>query len=116
MPDGWEVQYQLNPLSIADEHGINGDPDNDGLTNGQEWDAQTNPRNPDTDGDGMPDGWEVRYQLDPLSTVGEHGALGDPDNDGFTNAEEYANGTNPRQADSRPTNEPFRLHLPLIVR
>jgi subtilase family serine protease len=47
----------------------------------------------DTDSDGMPDQWEIDYNLDPLDPTD---ASSDPDNDGYTNIEEYLNGTNPR--------------------
>ncbi|NLB64956.1 MAG: hypothetical protein GX803_00585 [Lentisphaerae bacterium] len=75
---------------------------------------ETDPLLWDTDGDGLPDGWEVRYGLDPLDsgvigarslrtgliiTSDEHGADGDPDGDGFTNLQEFLNGTNPREFD-----------------
>jgi hypothetical protein len=75
---------------------------------------ETCPLTWDTDGDGLPDGWEVRHGLDPLDSgvVGqrslrtgqliastEHGALGDPDGDGFTNMQEFQNGTDPRRYD-----------------
>jgi hypothetical protein len=53
----------------------------------------------DSDGDGLPDWWELRYGLDPLNSVGDNGANGDPDRDSYTNAEERANGTNPRVPD-----------------
>jgi len=43
----------------------------------------------DTDGDGIHDGWEVRFNLDPNSNVGNDGATGDPDSDGYTNMQEY---------------------------
>jgi len=63
MPDGWEVDYLLNPL-------VNDtmlDPDNDLLVNIQEYQFNTNPQNPDSDGDGWTDGDEVlNYGTDPL--------------------------------------------------
>jgi glucose/arabinose dehydrogenase len=49
----------------------------------------------DTDDDTLPDGWEARFGLDRLSAAGPHGAGGDPDNDGRTNAQELAAGTHP---------------------
>src|SRR5262249_34721144 len=39
MPDGWEVGYGLNPLT----NDANGDADNDGITNLQEYIGETNP-------------------------------------------------------------------------
>lgn len=47
----------------------------------------------DSDGDGLPDAWERRYGFDvndPASGVA------DTDKDGYTNVEEYLNGTDPR--------------------
>ena len=47
---------------------------------------------PDSNNNGMPDEWEKRYGLDPNDpTVGNR----DPDGDGYTNIEEYLNGTVP---------------------
>ena len=74
---------------------------------GEQW-SETDPLNRDTDGDGLPDGWESQYGLDPLDdgtlsmrTGGagnpDNGASGDPDEDGFTNAQELASGTHPNQ-------------------
>lgn len=74
---------------------------------GEQW-SETDPLKPDTDGDGLSDGWEAQYGLDPLDNgttsmrtggagSANNGALGDPDNDGFTNAQELASGTNPNQ-------------------
>ena len=60
----------------------------------------TNLNSSDTDGDSLPDGWEVGYGLDPLSAVGDDGALGDFDGDGLLNVDEYAHGTNPALADT----------------
>jgi len=45
----------------------------------------------DTDGDGLPDDWETQFGLDP----NVNDAAADPDGDGFTNAQEYANHTHP---------------------
>jgi hypothetical protein len=46
----------------------------------------------DSDGDGMPDEWESRYELDPKDA--SDGSQ-DKDGDGYTNVEEYLNGTDP---------------------
>jgi hypothetical protein len=54
----------------------------------------------DSDGDGLPDDWELANGLDPRNPNGADGAAGDPDNDGFTNLEEYLAGTDPRAAGS----------------
>jgi pectate lyase len=43
----------------------------------------------DSDHNGLPDAWEKRHKLSDPS--------GDPDGDGYTNVEEYLNGTNPHQ-------------------
>ncbi|MFX0065361.1 MAG: LamG domain-containing protein [Candidatus Hermodarchaeota archaeon] len=53
MPDGWEVQYSLNPLNATDAAD---DPDLDGLTNLEEYQTGTDPTDDDTDGDGYLDG------------------------------------------------------------
>jgi len=47
----------------------------------------------DSDFDGMPDAFEARYGLDPKSPVD---ASQDSDGDGYTNIEEYVNGSPPR--------------------
>ena len=49
---------------------------------------------PDADHDGMPDEWELRHKLNPRD-ASDAGA--DPDSDGYTNIEEYINGTDPTQ-------------------
>jgi hypothetical protein len=101
LPDTWEMQYWGNLAQTA-----TGDPDNDGFTNLQEYENVTNPTvsdlvptpDLDTDDDGLPDTWEIQYFGDLDET-----ANGDVDNDGFTNAEEYANGTNPTVSDATNT-------------
>lgn len=67
----------------------NSDADGDGLTYGLEYLINTQPNDPDSDNDGLPDGWEWMYGLNPLSTIGADGAVGDPDGDGMSNLQEY---------------------------
>jgi PKD repeat protein len=62
MPDSWEAAHGLNPLSPLDAAL---DPDNDGLTNLQEFNQGTDPRSRDTDADGFGDGEEVSLGSDP---------------------------------------------------
>src|SRR5207247_9525184 len=54
----------------------------------------------DSDGDGLPDSWEIANGLNPNDPTGVNGANGDPDNDGFTNLQEYLAGTDPHNAQS----------------
>ena len=46
----------------------------------------------DSDNDGMPDEWEKRYGFDPRDASN---AAADKDSDGYTDIEEYLNGTDP---------------------
>ncbi|HAV12694.1 MAG TPA: hypothetical protein DCX06_04235 [Opitutae bacterium] len=104
---------------------IEGDTNTDrAYDTGEEW-SETDPLNADTDGDGLPDGWEIDNGLDPLdngvdnlrttaasdpqtyvhSTQGalpRNGGSDDPDEDGFTNLQELANGTRPLEDDNVP--------------
>jgi hypothetical protein len=73
--DSNEVEFQA-----AAESGL--DTDGDGLDNSID---------PDDDQDGMPDQWEIQYGLNPLVDD----ALGDLDDDGILNFEEYQAGTIP---------------------
>ncbi len=70
MEDQWEIQYGLDPSDPIDaDH----DPDNDGLTNKEEYDQQntyassTDPNNPDTDNDGYSDKKETDKGTDPTN-------------------------------------------------
>ena len=107
LTDGAEVNsWSSDPLSVdGDRDGLSdleevatyftnpnvADSDADGLS---DWDevftTNTDPLDSDTDGDGMADGWENANGLNPLSG-GD--ALLDPDGDGLSNVEEFANGT-----------------------
>lgn len=99
MPDGWEVDNNLDPLT--DDSAL--DPDEDDLTNLEEYTLTTHPQNSDSDGDGMDDGWEYAYGLDPLSDTD---ASVDSDADGLSNLMEYQNQTDPIDDDTDNDNMP----------
>ncbi len=65
MNDGWEFDCGLNPMSATGEDGADGDPDNDGLSNIDEYQNDCDPRNADTDGDGITDGVEINNGANP---------------------------------------------------
>jgi hypothetical protein len=88
MPNDWENLYSALNKDTKDS---SDDPDQDGLTNLQEYLHNANPTNIDTDNDSMPDGWEVNWGLNPL----ENDANNDADNDGVSNAIEFQDQTNP---------------------
>jgi hypothetical protein len=114
MADWWEIRYfgamGQNPAA---------DPDGDGLTNLQEYNARTNPLLADTDGDGLTDAQEVNiYHTDPTKadTDGDglsdgyevnvshtNPLLADTDGDGFSDGVEVAKGTDPNSAASFPS-------------
>jgi len=48
----------------------------------------------DSSGDGIPDWWHAKYAMDPQKWLDP---AGDLDGDGYTNIEEYLNGTDPRK-------------------
>lgn len=70
------------------------DADNDGLTDREEKELKTDPKNPDSDGDGLSDGDEVRkYMTDPLNS--------DTDKDGLKDGDEINDyRTDPVKADT----------------
>ena len=64
LPDSWERKYGLNPADngLTDARdGYLGDWDGDGLTNLEEFQLGTDPKNRDTDGDGLSDKDERDY-------------------------------------------------------
>ncbi|MGA1793123.1 MAG: helix-turn-helix domain-containing protein [Thermoplasmatota archaeon] len=88
MDDTWEEQYNLNSSDPSD---ANLDPDQDQLSNREEYWNSTDPTRNDTDADGMPDGWEVQYGLDPTFDDSDL----DKDGDGIPNLREYQMGWDP---------------------
>lgn len=94
MEDIWEERYNLDPSNASD---ANGDLDNDGLSNLEEFKRNTDPTSKDTDGDGWTDKWEIDNGFDPLDPT-DAGA--DPDEDGLSNREEIHNNTEPFSNDS----------------
>ena len=90
MPDFWENANGLDPFDATGDNGATGDPDNDGLLNLQEYDADTNPQHRDTDADGMDDGFEVLFSLLPKADD----AFDDADGDGLNNISEFLGADN----------------------
>ena len=115
LPDAVELLIGTDPA--------NADTDYDGLEDFEEYTLGTDPLQPDTDGDGLDDGWEMRYDGEIVVSPRPAGLLmmaepgtavpfdptvnndededpnndsdEDPDDDGLTNSEECAAGTNP---------------------
>ena len=136
MNDGFEVKYNLLPNDASTQGPLHaeGDADSDGLTNLEEFLANTNPRLKDSDEDTLEDGWEVRHGFDPNSpdienvdadgdglfiirregfgdTSSESELLTSPydtdtDRDGVSDMEEFLNGWNPLSVDTDGDNIP----------
>ncbi len=87
LPDDFEIANGLDPNNAADAFG---DPDADGLTNLDEFQAGTAPFNPDTDGDTLLDGEEVNLGTNPL--------LPDTDGDQVSDGLERFASSNPLDA------------------
>jgi len=95
IPNVWEREHGLD----LDGDDAADDPDDDGLTNSEEFELDTDPQDDDSDDDSLPDGWEVDNDLDPTDGVGDNADDGDPDGDGLTNREELELGTIPTGED-----------------
>lgn len=100
LTDGFEVLKLMNLCdglsNDTDKDGIpdsEEDPDNDGLTNIQEQEYETDPLIPDTDEDELDDRFEIyEFKTSPLKF--------DSDGDGLSDGSEYRLGTDPNNADS----------------
>ncbi len=100
LPDDYEIDT-LYPILILQGKGLHDieeinpedDYDEDGLTNGEEYEEGTNPGAKDTDGDGLNDYEEVKkYHTKPL--------LYDTDEDGLGDGTEVVNGFDPLKKDT----------------
>lgn len=96
LPDGWEDDNfgdddEDDEEEIDDQNGRD-DPDNDGLSNTDEFQNGTDPNNNDSDDDGIEDEEELQNGTNPS----DH----DTDNDGVSDEEERQQGTNPEEKDS----------------
>ncbi|MBK6686016.1 MAG: hypothetical protein IPG45_16200 [Deltaproteobacteria bacterium] len=89
LADAWEVATAGSTAILSSAAA---DHDGDGVTNGAEFNAATNPTVVDTDGDGLNDGQEVVAGTDPLDT--------DSDDDGIPDGYEVSQGLNPLVDDS----------------
>jgi hypothetical protein len=105
-PSEVEIDWILGgKLDDFDSDGIPDDTEGDADLDG---DGIPNWADEDSDGDGLPDAWEHANDLDPYDPTGINGPDGDPDEDGWTNREEYENGTNPWAYDPGRTAPPVR--------
>lgn len=122
IPDYWEVKNKLDANSDAGKGGYEVDTDEDGLSDGLEYEHKSNPHKADTDEDGLTDGEEVhKYGTDPIKgdTDGDkmgdkweskylptfnptipNNPDGDEDNDGLSNIRESEANTAPMNTDS----------------
>jgi serine protease AprX len=78
MPDGWELEHELDP---RDRNDAFEDPDHDDLINVEEYLYRTDPYHADSDGDLLGDGDEVH-------TFGSDPTLYDTDGDGLSDGRE----------------------------
>lgn len=104
MPDYFEERYGLNPNSNTD---ANGDIDNDGLTNLQEFQHGGNPEEADTDHDGLSDSAEVAAG----TLLNEK----DSDHDGFSDSVEVSYGSNPLSNSEIPNFVPINWGAPTNI-
>ena len=95
LPNKWEVENGLDPNdngAVDSKNGANGDPDNDQLTNADEFANGSNPNDADTDSDEVKDAQEIALGTDILDP--------DSDGDGLLDGDEVTRGTNPLAADT----------------
>lgn len=91
--DGWEITH-FGSL----DHDLCGDSDGDGISDLQAALVLADPIGGDSDGDGMADIYESTHRLNP----NENDAWDDPDEDGYTNYDEFIGRTDPWDLDDIP--------------
>jgi len=121
MPRWFEETYALSDANLNDAAL---DPDDDGLTNLQEFPRGTNPTDPDSDNDGLTDSQETT--TDPLNSDSDgdglsdsaettsNPLLADSDADGFPDNIEAEQGTNPLSAASKPFDYPGAIGVQFL--
>ena len=97
--DSWELNVGLDP----NKNDAQEDPDGDTLTNKQEFELGTLPKEADTDKDGLNDAEESKGDTDPL--------IADADRDGLLDGQEKAAGTDPNNRDSDGDGAPDNWEL-----
>lgn len=119
LPDGIENELRTDPANpdsdadgVSDGDEVFGEPptdpneadaDDDGLNDGAEAASGTDPWVPDSDGDGDSDGLEVNtLETDPNDACSGGDPNQDADQDGYTDACEQQEGSNPRDGGSKP--------------
>lgn len=101
LPDLWETANGLDPDDATGDNGPGGNPDNDGLTNFEEYALfKTKPTVADTDGDTLLDGPEHAGTSNAFNGVRTNPNLADSDADGLSDAAENSYPTNPNAADT----------------
>ena len=84
MPDVWETDNGLDPNSALTVDGASGNPDNDGLTNLQEFNLGTKPEDSDSDDDTLLDGVETNTAIwVSTANTGTNPLVADTDGDGL---------------------------------
>ena len=120
--DSWEAAFGLDP-NDANDAVI--DPDDDGLTNLAEFQAQTDPMNPDSDGDSLRDGAESNTNVFVSETdTGTSPRKRDSDDDGLSDGVETGTmtfvdasdtGSDPNQNDSDGDQFPDGFELEYVT-